>query len=350
MNILYGIQGTGHGHISRARAILPVLKQYAEVDTLVSGYNHRLPFGEKVTYRKRGISLRYSGAGKISIRKTLGSLHCQTFLRDVCSLDLAHYDLVISDFEPVTAWAARRSNIPCLGLSHQAALLSPNSPRPAQRSWLGELVLRRFAPCSKAMGFHFRRYDHFIEPPIIRNDIRDLNPVNGNRITVYLPAVDHELLMEYLKPLNQVRWQVFSPTCRQSYREGTVIVNPLDNNLFLTSMERSLGVLTGAGFETCAEALYLGKKLFVIPIRHQYEQKCNSAALQQMGATVARSVNEKLTARLHTWIYDGAYLSLSEITDLDYLVQQIITVGEQQPMYKTGRGTQETLLQSLSGF
>jgi hypothetical protein len=37
MKILYGIQGTGNGHVSRAKEILPVMRRYAEVDVLISG-------------------------------------------------------------------------------------------------------------------------------------------------------------------------------------------------------------------------------------------------------------------------------------------------------------------------
>ena len=37
MKILYGIQGTGNGHISKAETIYPILKQYGEVDVMVSG-------------------------------------------------------------------------------------------------------------------------------------------------------------------------------------------------------------------------------------------------------------------------------------------------------------------------
>ena len=43
MKILYGIQGTGNGHLSRAEEIVPILKKMAHVDVLISGnqsHNH----------------------------------------------------------------------------------------------------------------------------------------------------------------------------------------------------------------------------------------------------------------------------------------------------------------------
>lgn len=51
--------------------------------------------------------------------------------------------------------------------------------------------------------------------------------------------------------------------------------------------------MCGAGFETPEEALFLGKKLMVIPIKGQYEQQCNVAALKEMGVPVIKSLKTK---------------------------------------------------------
>jgi len=64
----------------------------------------------------------------------------------------------------------------------------------------------------------------------------------------------------------------------------------------------SAGVITGAGFETPAEALHLQKKLMVIPIRGQYEQLCNAAALAPLGVTVLNTIDASFTARFYNWI------------------------------------------------
>ncbi len=37
MRILYAIQGTGNGHLTRAKEIIPMLQQKGELDILVSG-------------------------------------------------------------------------------------------------------------------------------------------------------------------------------------------------------------------------------------------------------------------------------------------------------------------------
>jgi uncharacterized protein (TIGR00661 family) len=67
-------------------------------------------------------------------------------------------------------------------------------------------------------------------------------------------------------------------------------------------MSGSFGVLCGAGFETPAEALYLGKKLMVVPIRNQYEQLCNAAALRMEGVHVLHKLSKKSIPALNNWL------------------------------------------------
>ena len=57
-------------------------------------------------------------------------------------------------------------------------------------------------------------------------------------------------------------------------------------------MASSTGVLCGAGFETPAEALYLGKKLMVIPMKSQLEQFYNAASLKQLGVPVLKKMKK----------------------------------------------------------
>jgi UDP:flavonoid glycosyltransferase YjiC (YdhE family) len=71
MRILYGLQGTGHGHISRARELLPELSKQASVDVLISGsaVSHDLNGGTAL--QKHGISLTYDSNGGVSVLDTL---------------------------------------------------------------------------------------------------------------------------------------------------------------------------------------------------------------------------------------------------------------------------------------
>jgi hypothetical protein len=44
MNILFAIQGTGNGHLSRAQDIYPELLKYGNVDVLISGIQADVDF------------------------------------------------------------------------------------------------------------------------------------------------------------------------------------------------------------------------------------------------------------------------------------------------------------------
>jgi len=54
MKILYAIQGTGNGHISRAKDVIPILKQKGEVDILISGNQAEVKLPYKIDYKLHG--------------------------------------------------------------------------------------------------------------------------------------------------------------------------------------------------------------------------------------------------------------------------------------------------------
>lgn len=327
MKILYGVQGTGHGHISRARVVLPKLREYAEVDVLISGYNFKMNIDGPVDFTARGMSLAYDNSGSVDLLKTATNLHPVTFMRDIQKVPIEDYDFIVNDFEPVTAWAAKRAGIPCVAISHQCSFLSDQVPRPGQPAPIAEQVMRHFAPSTAAVGSHYFRYDDFIEPPIIRRQIRELSPKLGGHITVYLPAFDHQTLCSIFNQVKKVEWHVFSPECEEAYIKGNVKVNPVGKETFLESIENCLGIVSATGFETTSEAMFLGKKLLTIPIKNQYEQLCNAAALKELGGKVVYGIDQHFSRILSAWIEEGAVLSLPEISDEEELIQKIIEAG-----------------------
>jgi uncharacterized protein (TIGR00661 family) len=95
---------------------------------------------------------------------------------------------------------------------------------------------------------------------------------------------------------------VFSKEVRQPVKQGNILFQPVNKTEFLKSMVGCSGIITSAGFETPAEALYLGKRLLAIPIKGQYEQKCNAAALEKMGITIIQELDESFSSRFYQWL------------------------------------------------
>ncbi|SDK74219.1 conserved hypothetical protein [Catalinimonas alkaloidigena] len=305
MKVLYAIQGTGNGHLSRARDIIPVLQQRADVDILVSGTQADVKLPYPIRYQCGGMGFVFGKSGGVDLWQTYRQANTGRFYREVRDLPVHNYDLVINDFEPVSAWACRWQRTPCVALSHQYAVLAPTAPKPIERDRFGEFILKQYAPATAHYGFHFASFAENIYTPVIRAQVRRLTPTDLGHYTVYLPSYDDEKLVKKLSRFPDVRWEVFSKHNRHPFTRQNVTIRPVDNEAFLHSMATSSGVLCGAGFETPAEALFLGKKLLVIPMKTQYEQQCNAAALSAMGVPVIKSLKKKHFPILETWLQHG---------------------------------------------
>ncbi len=302
MKILYAIQGTGNGHISRARDIIPALQQEGEVDILVSGIQADVDLPHPVKYRYKGLSFIFGKKGGINLVATYRKSNLKQLYNEIKSLPVADYDLVISDFEPVSAWACKMQHKECVGLSHQAAVINKRSPKPKKNDPVGKAVLRHYAPVTSAYGFHFGAYDKDIFTPVIRNQVRNAKPSNNMHYTVYLPAYSDERIIKVLGEIKQVNWQVFSKHAKKEFTAKNIHIRPISNDAFVESFINCAGVLCGAGFETPAEALFLKKKLIVIPMKGQYEQQCNAAALRSMGVPVIKSLKKKHIETIRAWV------------------------------------------------
>jgi UDP-N-acetylglucosamine:LPS N-acetylglucosamine transferase len=126
--------------------------------------------------------------------------------------------------------------------------------------------------------------------------------VDKGHYTVYLPAYNDKRIIKVLQEIKNVKWMVFSKHANKEYKEKNVSIHPINNEAFIESLISCTGILCGAGFETPAEALFLKKKLIVIPMKGQYEQQCNAAALKQMGIVVLKSLKIKYVDKINNWV------------------------------------------------
>ena len=171
MKIFYAVQATGNGHISRAMELLPHLQQYGTVDIFLSGANSTLSLNAPVKYRSKGLSLYYNCSGGLDYWQLLKSIHPLRLRQEIRDLPVEKYDLVINDFEYITAAACAKKKIPSVNFGHQASFQSANTPRPEKKSAAGEWILKNYAKANNYVGLHFQRYDDFIFTPVIKKEI-----------------------------------------------------------------------------------------------------------------------------------------------------------------------------------
>tara|TARA_R110002049_G_scaffold16388_12_gene65364 strand:+ start:2597 stop:3640 length:1044 start_codon:yes stop_codon:yes gene_type:complete len=324
MKILYAIQGTGNGHLSRAREIIPYLKKKGEVDLLVSGIQSDIPLPYDVKYVYNGMSFIFGKKGGIDYRNTYMKNHVNRFINEVKSLPIEQYDLIINDFEPISAWAAHFKKKPCISLSNQCAVLAKEAPKPKKEDTLGRFMLNNYAPTTAAYGFHFQKYADNIYTPIVRQEVRDLLISDLGHYTVYLPAHDDKRIIDKLKLIHDVPFQVFTKHGKETYQIENVSIQPINNESFLKSMASCTGVLCAAGFGTPSEALFLGKKLMVIPMKAQYEQQCNAAALKKMGVSVIKHLRKKFIPEILQWILSDEVVKVNYPNQTEEIIDRLI--------------------------
>lgn len=302
MKILYGVQGTGNGHIARARIMAKAIQQRqdCEVDFVFSGRDSSGYFDMEVFGDYRcftGLSFE-TQRGAIDQWRTFRALKPRELLRDIRELDVSNYDLLLNDFEPITAWAAQRQKLPSISISHQAAF---NYSVPTQgANWLDHLITRYFAPTDIQLGVHWFHFDNPILPPFIEEQAPE-NSLNSHFL-VYLPFEELEDIEQMLFPLSEHKFECFHPGIEADHREGHIHWRKTSKQGFREAQLHCAGVIANAGFELSSECLQLGKKLLLKPLQGQYEQLSNVAMLNELGLCQSmfsldtNSVEEWLTA------------------------------------------------------
>lgn len=303
MKLLYAVQATGNGHITRARAMLPALKAVGiEVDFLFSGRPQDRLFDMQCfgDYQYAEGFTFMTQEGRIDRWKTFQQASVLQFRSDVKNLDLTGYDLLLNDFEPVSAWAARRQGVPSLGLAHQYALRYP-LPGTQKAFWL-KRAIDLFTPLDRYLGVHWQAFDQPILPPLLSlvdDQTHEAAKPDDDFVLVYLPFESTQTVVNWLKLMPEHRFKVYAEVA-ESMQEGRVEVRPLCRTSFPEDLKRCSGIICNTGFGLCSEALLLGKKLLTKPLKGQIEQYSNACILKQMErAHVMSSLD---TCAVNAWL------------------------------------------------
>jgi uncharacterized protein (TIGR00661 family) len=302
MKIFYAIQATGNGHISRATQLYPYLQKFGDVDFFMSGNNSSLEIDLPVKYKSKGCSLHYSTCGGLDYWNIAKNIKPAQLYKDAKSLPLKKYDVVINDFDSITSLGCKLQKVHSVQFGHQASFISDLTPRPEKKSIMGEMILKHYASSPKQIGLHFEKYDSFILPPIIKDEIIQAEPKDSKHITVYLPSFDKDCLEKAFNKLPEQDFHWFLNDVNFKHTVGNITYYPVNQKQFNQSLINCHGIITGGGFETPAEALYLRKKILSIPIRKHYEQECNAAALKKMGVPVVYEVGNTFDLVIEKWL------------------------------------------------
>lgn len=307
MKILYGVQGTGNGHITRARAIAAALKKHPEIDVtwLFSGRAQKDFFDMDIfgDYQWRhGLSF-VTENGRVNNLKTLMAIKPKRLIADIQSLNIEQYDLIATDYEPVSAWAARLAKRDVIGIGHQYAF---NYDIPVTgENLITSAIMRFFAPANISLGLHWHHFGHPILPPIAEIH-GDIPATKAKQVLVYLPFENPQRVIELLKPLTPYEFYVYCPGLADTDR-GHIHTRKACFEGFQNDLKSSQYVISNSGFELISESLLLGKSILTKPVKGQMEQQSNALALHKLGlATVIHAID---TTSIEQWLSNAQTIS-----------------------------------------
>ena len=293
-NILYGVNGEGAGHSTRAKEVISHLQKQGHTVDIVSFdrglANLRKDFevteilGWSIAYVNNQVRYRRTVARNLLTARRAAA--CVSQLKNL--IDENRIDIVVTDFEPFSCHAGRGKHLPVICIDNQHCLTNTDVSYPRQYrrdASAAKVVTRLMVPRANAylvtsfFAAQVTKPDTFLFPPILRECILKAKPREGEHILVYVtsPAPDLEKL------LTSVRGSFVAYGFGREGREGSVIYKKPSLHGFLADLIAAKAIVANAGFSLVTEALHLGKPYLAIPVAHQFEQIFNAYWVEKEG-------------------------------------------------------------------
>ncbi|NMW21865.1 MAG: hypothetical protein HKK67_09580 [Chlorobiaceae bacterium] len=323
MKILFGVQGTGNGHISRSRELVRKLKEDGhDVDVIISGRKEEELKEIEIfaPYRvMKGMTL-VTYKGKLNYIDTMFQLDPLRLMSDIVMLDTAGTELIITDFDPITSTVAKIRNIPSMGFGHQYAF---RYDVPLARGNIFEkYTLLNFASARYNAGLHWSHFNQPVFPPVIPSSLYAENhkALVKEKILVYLPFEEVDDITRFLTSFDGYNFFIYGKVTN-SRDEGHLHFRCYSREGFLNDLLDCSGVVCNAGFELPGEALHLGKKLLLRPLDGQIEQESNALAMEELGYGMATHTLDVTV--LADWLQKPCREPLRYAKTVDYIAEWI---------------------------
>jgi uncharacterized protein (TIGR00661 family) len=305
MRILYGVVGEGMGHAIRSKAVIDHLirSEGHEVEVVVSGRAHEVlaDFFPEV-HRIWGLSMTFEDSRFKVWRSLLDNL--SEALDSGFPENIRQYfeitedfrpHCVISDFESWSYFFGVRHALPVVCIDNIQMVSRCRHDPEFIRRYRKEYELQKNFVKSKTPGSsHYyiptffypevRKGRTTLVPPILRQEILDAEPTDGDHVLVYQTTTSSEDLPEVLAAVDQ-RFVVYG------YRrdidgpvtEGNVTYRPFDETAFVDDLASARAVIANGGFTLMGETVHLRKPMLCIPLVSQFEQLLNAHYLEELG-------------------------------------------------------------------
>lgn len=294
--IVYGFSGEGSGHSSRAREVATHLLA-AGHDVRLASYDRGLrnladEFDvleiEGLRIATTDNEVRHRQTVLENIRRLPEGGRRFVVLRDQLFREFQP-DVVLCDFEPMTAYLANHYDLPLISIDNQHRMrymdyqIPPGLENEARltRNIIRAMVPRPAAALVTTFYFGHTKNDRtFLFPPLVRAAARALAPQDSGHVLVYLTR-GFDSLLPILHSFRRERFVVYGYD-RDDCEDNLQFSRP-SNEGFLNHLATCRAVIATAGFTLLSEALYLGKPYLALPMRGQFEQQLNTWQLAEAG-------------------------------------------------------------------
>jgi uncharacterized protein (TIGR00661 family) len=293
-NILYGVNGEGAGHSTRAKEVLSHLVaqghtvHVASFDRGLQNLRERFDVTEIYGFRFAYVNnrVRY----KRTIAKNLITVPqaARSLARLKKLVEEWKTDLVITDFEPLTCHVAHKMGLPVISIDNQHCLTNAVVSYPGKYrrdAAAAKLVTRMMTPRADAylvISFFtapVRKRNTFLFPPLLRQEILNAKPTQGEHVLVYVTSPAPVLA----KLLNSVRGRFVAYGFGREGAEGNIVYKKPSVDGFFSDLTTAKAIVANSGFSLVTEALHLGKPYLAVPVLHQFEQIFNAYWLDKAG-------------------------------------------------------------------
>lgn len=304
MKILYGICGIGNGHLFRQ---LPILTHFSESGATIVLFAYEVSYAFLQNFAQQfpnvhvvevavpyyvgktsGLDFERAETMEMNQREFF-SINCRAMA--FAEKILGKPDLVISDYEPVSAQYAYAWDSPFVTIDQQSKFLTGNFPESLEGCFYVDEVMRLrmfFPKATLRIACSFFTVDSNEEvkvvPPILREVVKNLkrSPQKGE-ILVYLSSQQYRQqpiddLLELFALFPDIRFHLFTP--QEITASGNVRVYTHGDSKFDSLLERCEGIISTAGHSLLSEAMALGIPVLALPLP-LYEQQMNGKVIDE---------------------------------------------------------------------
>ena len=306
MYILYGVNGEGMGHAMRSAEIIKGLKETNELKIITGGRasDYLKKFGNlrkvsHLSFVSRNGKINYLMTAILNLVKL--PIFLYHFLTNFFMCIIKRPKIIITDFEPLTAYLGLALRIPVLSFDNQHIVTDTEIPpiKGISSKLLYKIVVYLMIPFPRKKIITTFFYPKIIKKntiftkPVVREVIIKQKSKSSSYFLIYL-SLKNDKLLEKLKKLN-VNCIVYGKTNLKSSKY--MKIKKFDEKQFAYDLANARAVISNAGMTTLTESIYLKKPILCIPIEDQVEQELNAYYIEKKGYGLSREKIDQNTIK-----------------------------------------------------